>query len=334
MGNTMMQASSAPLIAEIKYDSKGNLIKQDVGAAKSGTSGDYNCPEISGQAAATDPMMAMMGGGGFDMSAMLGGVGQQVTDLTKRVLKAAVDADKIIEETSIYLSTNGTMATKDGSGIDACTKVAITDTAQYVACSKSILNRLLLVYQNAKGDAAVEKAKENLKKNAGEIINTLNAYSTINTTCPANLQDKNCCGESTVIIIDTKEKALTCVLNITTRLNKLQNPSSAGSSSNSSGGNTNNKPTIQGFSSRETHTDGRAYTENDITELYTNVGVIDDINNFMATYGISSMVLKHGPNNLGIAINESTFTCSNGTNTGLSSKITINQFNLGSVWCN
>lgn len=247
MGNMMMQSSSAKLIPEIKYDSKGNIIKQEAVAPKSGAAGDYNCPELTNSATATDPMMAMMGGGAFDMNAVLGGVGQQVMDLTKRVLKAAVDADKIVEETSVYLSVNNTLATKDGSSINACTNVLITDAAQYVACSTQILNKQLMAYQKEKSPNT--SAKEKLNESVVAILRQINTPTYTSRTPCSRKAMLLCCddNEKTKIqpssgtqIIDTPEDGIECITNLTTRLNNLLSP--AGSFITGNGNNSNANP--------------------------------------------------------------------------------------------
>lgn len=127
-------------MTEIKYDENGLIVNDDK------PSNNYECKEL--EQSSSNDLMSLFGGS----SSMFGGT-NQINELTKRVTKAVLTADRAIEETEIAMASgNFTSSNTEYAVINSCIKYSL-DTDQYITCITNTLGEQLSILSRYPDDS-------------------------------------------------------------------------------------------------------------------------------------------------------------------------------------
>jgi len=114
--NGMSSMLSAPASSsgseEGMFDADGNIKKEHLEPSKGS---DYSCKEFDASSS-FDPLEFLGGSGSINVESMLGGHSKRVGELTERVLRAVVMADRAIEKAEITTSLGRSLDNEEGGG--------------------------------------------------------------------------------------------------------------------------------------------------------------------------------------------------------------------------
>lgn len=202
---------------ETKFDDKGLIIENS-------SDGDYSCSDFD-SSSSTDITSVLLGGS--TMSSIVGGVGQQVAELTRRVTRAVLSADRALEETEIAaISGNYSNSSTNYAVINSCIQYSL-DIEQYTSCIKNVMSSQLTILSRYNDDTIGRDENYNtvlneFKKSAKVALDLVNSDNYINKAqCEDDSPEKNGCEkESNNISINNSTEARTYAINLSSRLSK------------------------------------------------------------------------------------------------------------------
>jgi hypothetical protein len=120
----------------VQFDDNGLIIEE------SSSNDDYSCNDF--EKSDSNDLDSLLLGGSSDMSSMMGGIGQKVSDITKRVTIAVLQSDRAVEEAELtVLSGNFTSSSNANNAvINSCIEYTL-DKHQHISCIKRVLNSQL-----------------------------------------------------------------------------------------------------------------------------------------------------------------------------------------------
>jgi len=123
--SSMLSTPTGGASNESIYDEDGNIKKEHL---EPGKNSDYSCKEFDASSN-FDPVAFLGGSGSLNVESMLGGYSKRVGELTERVLRAVVMADRAIEKAEITTSLGRSLENEEGastsnvSGADVCLRL-------------------------------------------------------------------------------------------------------------------------------------------------------------------------------------------------------------------
>lgn len=225
--------------SEIKLDENGLIVDEQ-------TNSNYSCKDFETSSNSNDIIGILSGG---ISSPFASNINQQIADLTKRVTKAVLTADRALVETEIAAATgNFGSTTANYAIINSCIKYTL-DTEQYINCIKSTLGEQLQVLSQYPDEAVYRD--ENYDYVLGEFnksvyvaLELLNSSTYISKAqCDESIKGDNsnhkCCKEDITNSFNQRERLATntttarqCSTDLANRLNKaLKNKENNGATS-------------------------------------------------------------------------------------------------------
>lgn len=198
-------------IKETKFDENGLIVTDN------DTSKDYVCKEF--EESSSNDLMSLFGGS----SSMFGGT-NKINELTQRVTKAVLTADRAIEETEIAMASgNFTSSNTEYAVINSCIKYSL-DTDQYITCITNTLGEQLSILSKYPDDT-VSREDGYYTSVLNEFNNSVSvALELLKNQYPdancATTQADNCCGDEASV--GNTSEARMCSTNLATRLKKAK----------------------------------------------------------------------------------------------------------------
>ncbi|MGN0929480.1 MAG: cell envelope integrity protein TolA [Alphaproteobacteria bacterium] len=224
--------------SEIKFDENGLIVEDQ----SSGS--DYSCKDFENSSTSNDIMGILAGGTSSPFGT---NINQQIADLTKRVTKAVLTADRALVETEIAAATgNFGSSTANYAVINSCIKYTL-DTEQYINCIKSTLGEQLQVLsqypdENIPRGENYEYILREFNNSVYVALELLNSSTYISKAqCDESIRgnkDHPCCDEIITVsstgsrLVNTTTTARQCSNDLANRLNKaLKNKETNGATS-------------------------------------------------------------------------------------------------------
>ncbi len=180
-GMQTMSMTSTSSGGGIEFDENGLIVDK----SSSSTGGDeYSCKDFETSTDGGLDIMALISGETPDMSDMMGGIGKKVTELTKRVTKATLNADKALDEAEIAIQSGIfeiEQEYKSGT-INNCIKY-IKDTYSYTDCAQNVLSQLLLNYSSNQDNQLIKNELTNTINDIKASIKNRNAEFSLPSSC-------------------------------------------------------------------------------------------------------------------------------------------------------
>ncbi len=226
-------SSSMTSSSELQFDENG-LIIEDSGNV------DYKCDEFNNESSSNTNMTNFLTMGKLDIQSVVGGIGQKVTDLTKRVLTAVLNTDRLLEELNISASTGSVAASNmNYAVINSCTQY-IMDIEQYTTCIKNVMSSqlsLLAQHQNSQKTQYYNTLLSEFAKSINTALDLVNSdtYRDV-AKCDNNDTSSPGCGATydamSAMDMDTARKY---ALNLSSRLSKAANKHNIQTNNSTSG---------------------------------------------------------------------------------------------------
>ncbi len=192
----------------IEFDANGMIV------TNSSSNGNYSCQDLNSNTMDITNMFTPTGTA-TSPTDMMGGIGKQVSDLTKRVTEAVLNIDKLIEETELAVTT-GNFNTGFGSTYaqaNACL-AQVANTSNYASCLQTTLGSQFVSYSQNADYSALQATMQ-----------------TANTFISQQQQGTTAC-ELTQVNFSSLQSAQECFTKISKALGDISGGGSGGMNSN------------------------------------------------------------------------------------------------------
>ena len=201
----------------LKYDEDGNIIDDKPSSDNS----EYTCKDFDEESNSND-IIALISGSSTSMTDLVGGIGKKVSDLTKRVTRAVLEVDKLLDETEIAVQS-GKYDTNnlEYPAIDSCIQYMVLDIAQYTQCVANVLGQQLLALSKNKNSPQIQSE---LNSSISKILINLQSpnYKNVHNEtiyCTAGSSTGSSISGFTFNNLSSFDDFQTCVLSITNAIN-------------------------------------------------------------------------------------------------------------------
>ncbi len=207
-----------------KFDENGLIVEN--------SGDDYSCDDFK-NTTGNNNILSLMSGNS-STSSLFGGQNQQINDLTQRVTKAVLTADRALEGTEIAAATGNYASTSTNYAvINSCLKYTL-DTTEYIKCIKSTLGEQLQILAQypdsnvSRNDNTYTAVLEEFKKSAKVALELLNSDTYKNKAKCSDGTSSLCCDKNTTTIteisiaVHDSATARQCATNLAARLVKAE----------------------------------------------------------------------------------------------------------------
>ncbi len=215
-GISTTEQTQSSISGPLEFDENGNIIDK---TSKEKDNNKYTCKDFETTTSSNSNLSLFAP----TETSSIGGIGEQVANLTQRVTRSVLEIDRLLEETEIAIQSGKFGAeTIEYPAIDSCIQYMVLDIASYTNCVSNVLGQQLLAYSKNTNN---EDIKNELTQSIKTTVTNLQSpnYTQINDQklyCPnkETIKDIN---PASITITDINN-AQTCILSITNALNQAK----------------------------------------------------------------------------------------------------------------